>query len=360
VSKHHTTSLVGLGLLSAAFKHACCAAPHAYVERWYALAGMPVRMRIAGRALAAHYEAAFAHLRTATQPVDAACGTIDLWDEAATGVPCPSAVLEEIAASVRKDLVINIGYLREARVAWYTVRDTCAWLDRPGNHVLGCYRDGQHVTLGERTRPLAPLLSIWLHDHDVLVIHAGLVAWQGRGVLFGGAGGAGKSTSALACLSHGFDYLGDDQVGLQEQEDGQFLGYSLFNTTRVAPDHLARFPLLHPHATASEDPADPKSLVFLSPIWPGRVIPSVPIHAVLLPHVCDLPESRLRTAARGEALLHIAQSTLLQLHPSPGQEGLRRLARLTARVPTYWLDLGRDLASIPIQVEIALRAVGDD
>jgi hypothetical protein len=337
--------------MNRAFDLACRAAPHEYVERWYILAGMVVRLRIAGRALAAHHEGAFAHLTLPVQPARTACCTIDLWDEAATGIPCPPAVTEEIASALRADLVINIGYLQEARIAWYAVRDGCAWLDRPANHMLGWYRDGQSMTVGERTRPLAPLLSIWQHDHGMTVMHAGLVAWHGRGVLFGGPGGTGKSTAALACLSHGFAYLGDDQIGLREWEDGRFTGYSLFNTTRVAPAHLARFPLLHPHAITSENPDDPKSLVFLSPILPEQVIPSVPIHAILLPRVCAISESRLQPASKGEALLRVAHSTVLQLHPSPGREGLRYLARLTERVPTYWLELGHDLASIPAQVE---------
>jgi hypothetical protein len=46
----------------------------------------------------------------------------------------------------------------------------------------------------------------------------------------------------------------------------------------------------------------------------------------------------------------LAASSLLQL-PSRGMDGFSKLAELTELVPSYWLNLGPDLDSIPRQVE---------
>ena len=44
---------------------------------------------------------------------------------------------------------------------------------------------------------LAGPLLLWLSDHGVQAVHAGLVARDNRGVLFGGPSGAGKSSRAV-------------------------------------------------------------------------------------------------------------------------------------------------------------------
>ena len=45
-------------------------------------------------------------------------------------------------------------------------------------------------------------------------MHAGVVARNGRGVVFPGAADAGKSTLTAACLLEGFDYLSDEALCL--------------------------------------------------------------------------------------------------------------------------------------------------
>src|SRR6185369_13029821 len=50
-----------------------------------------------------------------------------------------------------------------------------------------------------RAHPGAFALSAWLAGQGLQVMHAAAVAFGGRGVLLVGPGGAGKTTSALAC-----------------------------------------------------------------------------------------------------------------------------------------------------------------
>jgi hypothetical protein len=191
------------------------------------------------------------------------------------------------------------------------------------------------------------LLPLWYFDRGISVVHAGLVGREARGILVGGPGDAGKSTTALACVCAGFAFLSDDHIGLQQLEDGSFLGHSLFSSTRLASAQLERFPLLRPHAMPSDLSAEPKSLVFLSQVLPERLARSMPVCAIALPKIVDAPYCRLTPASRGEALRALAPSTLLQMAPRPGPEGLQLLARLVKCVPGYWLELGRDMAGIP-------------
>ena len=71
----------------------------------------------------------------------------------------------------------------------------------------------------------------------VLVLHAGFVANPGHGVLFAGKAGAGKTTAALSCVWAGFDYLGDDYVGIKGLKGGNFDGYRIHNGARAGLLH---------------------------------------------------------------------------------------------------------------------------
>ena len=45
------------------------------------------------------------------------------------------------------------------------------------------------------------------------VLHAGCVAWKGRGLVLAGGSGAGKSTLVAALIQRGFSYLSDELAG---------------------------------------------------------------------------------------------------------------------------------------------------
>jgi hypothetical protein len=57
-------------------------------------------------------------------------------------------------------------------------------------------------------------------------------------------------------------------------------------------------------------------------------------------------ETRVRPASRGQALFGLAPSTII-VALGAGAKGFDRLARLVDRVPSYWLELGRDVTLIP-------------
>jgi hypothetical protein len=346
----------GIAHVHRAFRAACRAAPESCIERWYQLAGAAVRTRTAGRNLADRCQRAFAHLAIPAQRSGAQL-TIDLWDEAIAGIGWAPDLAKATPAALDTGQGTALTYAHEGRIARYVRPGAVTWLDRTAQHIVGWWRQGQRVALAEQTRPLAPLLSIWLHDRDISLIHAGLVARDGRGILFAGPGGAGKSTATLACLDAGFQLLGDDQIALQEGHDGQFVGHSLFATARMEATHLARFPALRPYAIAGEDPDDPKSLLLLTAVAPRQLVANTPVHLLLLPEVVPMPSSRLHVATEGEAMIRLARSTLLAMTPSLGPDGLRLMARLVRRVPAYWLQLGRDLDTIPEQVDLLLASL---
>jgi hypothetical protein len=341
--------------LEEAFARASKAHPDRVETSWWRFAGRCVRGRVAGRGLAGHFSRPFAHLLVEEQSGIDPDLTIDLWDGEDTGIPLPATSLDSTfrwhdsggTSTVSMD---SRYYIHELFESW-------AILDRKARRILGWTASSERLSLYERGKPFRVLLSVWLHDRGVQVVHAALVSRDGRGILLPGRGGAGKSTSALACLLAGLDYLGDDYVGLEHLGDGSFVGHSLYKSTWLEPDHLVRFPLLVPHAIRRVLSWERKRLVHLSGILAEKLARSVPIRLVVLPRVVHTPSTRARPASKAEALRAMAPTSMFELTPRVGAQGFARLAALVTRVPTYWLELGEPLAEIPACIDDLLAKI---
>jgi len=334
----------------ATVEEAMRAHPRVVSETFYRFTGRCVRMRIVGERLAERVTAPFAHLRVGEQPPAEVELSIDLWSECETGVPCP---VRRQPGDVKATWEVAHGSLTVApggRFLRFARLHSRSWFDRTTGQIVGWRACGTVLPTAERAKPMLPLLSIWCSDRDVHLAHAGLVALHGQGVLIAGPSGAGKSTTTLACLLAGFDYLGDDYTGLEELGDGSFVGHAVYSTARLQPHQVARLPLLAEAAIESEDPYDQKYLLPVFQVSPQLLRRAVAIRAIALPRVVGSPEPRLRPASKGQAFLRLAPSSLAMLL-SPGTRGLDRLGRLVERVPSYWLDLGDDVAPIPSLVE---------
>jgi hypothetical protein len=345
----------GFNGMQAAFLRALEAGPDLCRQANYAIAGRPTRLRIVGRSLAKHVQRPFAHLLSAPWNSMDLRLRIDVWDGEESGLQPP---LDSRTGRLARRWTVDEEFLSasaDGRFIRYERQNALTWFDRKAGHLLEWWSSAAACTVLESNKPLRMLLPLWCEQQGIQLVHAGLVSRMGRGVLVVGPGGAGKSTTALACLCSGFDFLSDDCAGLEELPDGAFVGHSLYSAARLEWEHLTRFPLLREHALASDDHRSAKSLLQVAECFSDRVAPTTTIRAVALPRVVAAARSRIRPASKGQAMLRLAPSTLrTPLHA--GSTGFEQLARLIDQVPSYWLELGRDLSSIPTCVERILDA----
>jgi hypothetical protein len=342
VDRHATFDGQGtFGVMVSAFDRALVRHPRGLRESFYTFGGRTVHLRVVGAEMAAHIVRPFAHLQLTPVPGAHADLTIDLWDEQATGIrrqvtsfdsggPWPSVVA----------LSSDERYVAQQQ------SQTLTRLDRAAPRVVGCAVWNEHISVYERGKPLTRPLVVWHNDRNVQIVHAGLVARVGAGVLFAGRSGAGKSTCALTCLAAGFDYISEDYVAIETAVDG-FLGHSVYSSVFLDREHLGRFPHLVRHAITAG--SGDKCLVLLADVDLRRLARVVTIRALAFPRVTDLSTSRVRPASRREALLTLAPGSLLAL-PNTGVGTLDLLGRLVERLPSYWLELGSDLTTIPERV----------
>ncbi len=327
--------------LAGSFARAWEEHPDERVERWFVMAGRPTRFRVAGRDLAERMLRPFLHLRT--DPASDPALVVDLWDEKATGVGCEHC-------EPREDLAFlgAFGASSDGRFIMHELAQTKSIIDRVGGRLLGWAGTYERLTLYELGRPLHSQLLLWHKDRDMQAAHSGLVAKDGEGVLFGGPGGSGKSTVSLTCHGAGWDFLGDDYIGVEKLEDGSYRGHSVYSSTHVDPEHLKRFPDLVPYAVHGTLAVEDKAAVMLAEARPERLTRTARIRAIALPRVAHQPTTTVRPAKASEALLQLAPSSLMMLpHAGLNAREFGRMSELVMTLPTFRVDLGYDMETIP-------------
>lgn len=316
-------------------------------ETGYRFADRPVEVVVAGAELAETLLRPWGHLRGG--PGGDPDLRLELWDAGESGVGDERLFLTE---DVEQDESAEVS--EDGGVVIYRRRETVVALERSEQRIVGMARSTGALTLYELGRPLHAPLLLWYRDRGHPALHAGLVEKDGRGALLVGAGGSGKTTSALRCALDGYRFVSDDYVGLEDDGD-RYRGHGLYGSTHVEPSHLREtFPELAPHAIEGSRPGEDKWLVLLTEVCPERLRAAAPIDVVLLPNVGERDSPRLRDASKGDALRRLAPSSLLML-PHARSRDLGRLASLVESVPCLWLDLGRDVDGIPAAVDRALE-----
>lgn len=339
-----------------AFAAALARHPEAVHEAAYRIAGRPVRLRVVGDRLAARTQRPFAHLQLRGGATPAGL-TIDVWDEEETGV---SYLAGAAATELDRRWIACDGTITatpDGRYVSFRYQDSVTILDRRAQHMVSCRRSGSCLSSGECSKPYVLMLSIWLHDRGVQVLHCGLVARRGAGVLLPGASGTGKSTTSLAAMTQGLALLGDDFVGLERAGDAGFAGHSLFSSVCLTRDMLARWPAIRPEAIADGLAGEEKPIVFAAELHPARLCATVPIRALALLRIRQ-PRTGIQPAGRGEALRALAASTLHTVVPRPGRSALETMGGLAERLPAFWLSLGPDLADVAPSIDAILARVG--
>ncbi|MEM7164173.1 MAG: hypothetical protein AAF581_01840 [Planctomycetota bacterium] len=316
-------------------------------ETRFRFAGMPVRMHVVGPALHDILARAFASLIDREEVVATAADSLVIraWDRAHTGVGCPG-----IPRAPDRTDVLGPGLMSQydgGRVLRYDRATITKTIDRTSNEIFICVEDAEKLRLNDRTKPFPHFLATWYFDRGVQLLHAGLVSKNGQGVLIGGTGGSGKSTTSIACALAGFDFLGDDTVGTVIREDGCF-GYACYNAVRSAARNIEWFPDLQ--AASHLLPATPddkgKVLTYMSEVSSVSTVPGVAIAGIVVPTVIGSGPTEIATAPGGVTLRKLAPSTLLR-GLGGGTTGFAHMAQLTRVLPCFALTLGDSVRDVP-------------
>ena len=344
-SSEHTDPESFFGTVYHAFDQAKNAAGGS-VDRFYKMGDLVIRLCFAGDALVPYLTPALEHL--STEPTSTPSLTVCLWDSTSTKTAMPSPPWSADDYLPRGEVR---GYNNALiHTAFHPGVYTLSMLNSMSSIGLFWIHDAKEIPSYATGSPLHVILSWWAHMHGLELIHAAAVGTIDGGVLIVGKGGSGKSTTALSCLLAGFLYAGDDYVLVDARPVPSV--YSLYNAAKLNRDQARSFPLIFSDRPLFQQSSVERTLSFLYETHLDQLVASLPLKAILIPRISALATTKLERASAADALAALAPSTLFQL-PGEDQSTLRGLATLVAQVPSYILNLGTNLATIPAAVHEA-------
>jgi hypothetical protein len=321
------------------------------VERSYSIGGYLVRLSFAGAALLSLTKA-LEHL--AVDDNSTPDLTICLWDSESTGQRMIARPWQEDDFLARG--VIQ-GYNTERiYTAFQHGSGAVSVLDQESNLAVFWAPDAR-LPYWEHGSPLRTILHWWLLNQGLQLVHAAAVGNSSGGVLIGGKGGSGKSTTALSCIESNLSYVGDDYT-LLGMDRGPVV-HSLYNSAKLNSDHAQRFPALLLRVANPDRLADEKALLFVNEHYPSKVATRLPVRAILVPRITGLPETGLKRVSVAMTLAALAPSTIFQL-PRAGGEAFKFLAAFARKLPCFSLELGTDLSTIPPVIEGLLAKIDSE
>jgi hypothetical protein len=335
-------------------------------EHDYSIAGGRVRIRSAAPEMSSRLLKAFAHLASPTGGDPDL--TIHLWDSKSAGgaePPLPHASQDEPPGAFwyYSDERLRVGYQHgtsgDARVIDvypHTPTPALSALDTETHDAWYWVADATRIPYWEQATPMVYLFDWWLRDRGMHLLHAGAVGTDEGGVLLVGKSGSGKSTTTLSALQTTLTYAGDDYVGVSLEPEPRV--HSLYGSGKLMPDHVERLPFLLPALENADVLDEEKAVVYVNQHWPQNSTAGFPLRAIVVPRVTPGLVTAVATRTSALAgLAALAPSTVFQMH-TRGQDALARMRRLAEEVPSFVLEVGSDMDSIPQAIADLIEQLG--
>ena len=191
--------------------------------------------------------------------------------------------------------------------------------------------------------PLRTLLHWCMEMSDRHLLHAAAIGTENGAVLLAGAGGSGKSTTALAGLSEEMDFAGDDYVVAQLHPEPCV--YPIYSSAKVNSDNQDSFPLFN-HLIVHDGNGPEKTIYQLYPDKKSQIPNSMKLKGVLAPVISNKKKTEIY-APRSNKEIQLATSftTVSQL-PYAGDTTYVFIESLIEKLPSFCIELGVDRKEI--------------
>jgi hypothetical protein len=266
--------------------------------------------------------------------------TIDLWDVRACGVR-PPPLPEEGREAGPMGAIPWLGSVETAGAWQEPGRMLVAWDGRAGA-VSGYIGDPALLPSWQRAEPLRAPLNWVLRGPRRALAHAAALGRRerGTGLLIGGPGGSGKSTTALSWLLAGGDFAGDNYVLVDLDAPDGPTAAPIYANAKADAHAMSMLPDLAPVARAGDETLHGKSVLDVRDLRHDQPAGPIRVTAIAISKVTGASAPAVRRISGAQALKGLAPSSLLQL---PGEtEGFAVLASLIRVLPCFEIELARD------------------
>ena len=214
------------------------------------------------------------------------------------------------------------------------------WFARP---------DGIHPDL--RASVIHYAITEILKRYGVYPIHASAVTRAGRGLVFPGPSGAGKTTACLALMRAGYRWLSDEHIFVRERDGavelmGLPLRFNVSEHTIEAIPELAR--------RTEWRGTSPKQRIDPTLVRDDAHAEACRADFIIFPHVVDAPESALVPIPKREALERLLPETLTVRDHAVASRQFALLSRLVLDARCLRLDFGSEILELPALIDALL------
>jgi hypothetical protein len=228
----------------------------------------------------------------------------------------------------------------DVRISAFYDHDRKFWmiLDKSAGQALFWIASSDDIPFWEEAAPFKSILHWYVAGTALTILHGALVTASGRGVILGGPGGSGKSTTVAACLQEGLGVGGDDLVMIERGESG-WRGHALYDAVKLSADEGMPVPPIL--ASAPSRQCGTKRLVRYSDAASDRFVAMSPLIALVQCVITGRSVSALTPIAPPAMLRALAPPTAFLLR---GREAdtLGKIGALVRELPCFRLDLGKD------------------
>lgn len=277
---------------------------------------------------------AFSHLKLADTetPYDL---SIRLWDVSTSGYKLPLLDWNFLRSIPYSGCRLGSLYLQ-----WFEYIDVLSVLHMDRKRAYYVVRNAQELPWWTQGAPLQVILQAYLQHQGLQLTHTAAVGNGQKAILLSGKGGQGKSTTTLACLHAGMQYLGEDYSILQPGKSSHV--FSIYHSARWEPYTRALFPTYESWIMNKDKTPVEKAQVFYQNIFPEQIQKSSPIQAVVALSIGTQELPMVQPVNSHETLQSLMLSTIKQL-PFCGAQTMRILQEVIHPLPQYKLVLGTNL-----------------
>ncbi len=311
---------------------------------YFMVAGKVYCLRFLGTELRRILIAALEHLRVP------ACGEVDVtlhvWDSESTGTAMSPPPCDWDAFTDRGDIW---GFnSKRIRTAFHYSDYSVNLYDH--QRAIGIYwvQNSKSIPYWTTSAPFRTLFQWSLSGYGLQLIHAAGVGKDRNLFIITGKGGVGKSSTALACINAGMDYIGDDYIIVENGSPQK--AYSLYSTAKLFNDDIGRFPNLSQLVGERQSKEQEKGVYQLYPDLQAQIKKEGVVKAFLVPSITGKPDpSSFQAIPKWRVEKAMAFTTISQL-PGAGEDTSEYIKKLVEDTPCFEAKLSNEFNEIPASI----------
>lgn len=178
------------------------------------------------------------------------------------------------------------------------------------------------------------------------LVHGAVVGMDGEGVLLCARGQRGKSTLTVLSMFRGMEYVSDDYLLLENDENNQVFASPIYSIITLSPFMTEKMKNELSGAMKLGNNARKDKFVFNISCMHGSFRKHYPIKALVFPEImeCDRPFIRKATTLeKGRAMTQILHSTAVQMGSERDTAGTRKLIGMIHQFDCYFMGLSADI-----------------